>query len=208
MSLVRSGDHICCLFESNEEHLSIAARYIAEGLRQREHCLYSGASPAILRQFRERLADEGVDLEEMVQRGALTLATAAETHLAADHFDSERMLRMLSEKLETVMNAGFTGLRTCGDMSWLLDAPLGSEHVVIYEAMCTQFFQNSRAVGMCMYDRARLPSGLIDHALTTHPRLFAKGRCEPNHRDRSRHIIDRHRTSAAVQGTGGTVSPS
>jgi hypothetical protein len=196
MSLVRHGDHICCLFDTDQEHLDIAARYIADGLRQREHCLYCGWSMSVLRGFRDRLAKHGVDVDAMVKTGALTLATSTDLHLAGGRFDAEWMLRLLSEKLETVMNAGFTGLRTCGDMSWLLDEPRGMENVVIYEALCTQFFESSRAVGMCMYNRARLPPGLIADALSTHPTTFVHGRCEVNLLDRSHEIAAARRGAA------------
>ena len=206
MALVRTGDHICCLFNTEEEHLSIATRYIAEGLRQREHCLYAGRSPAVLARFEARLADEGIDVQRMVENGALTLATTADTHLAHGRFDSEWMLRMMNDKLEAVMNAGFTGLRTCGDMSWLLDDAPGAGDVVVYEALCTEFFKNTRAVGMCMYDRARLPAGLLDSALSTHPTTFVNGGCQRNHLDRSRQIIDAHRMTN--QGTGNCEADS
>ena len=200
MPLVRAGDHICCLFETDEEHLNIAAPYIADGLRQREHGLYCGWSTDILERFRTRLGEEGVDVDTMVKTGALTLATSIDLHLAGGRFDSEWMLRLLSDKLETVLNAGFTGLRTCGDMSWLLEEPRGMENIVIYEALCTQFFENSRAVGMCMYNRARLPPGLIDHALSTHPNLFTNGRSELNPLDRSHQLVAAHRAAAADHG--------
>lgn len=200
MSLVRHGDHICCLFDTDQEHLDIAARYISDGLRQREHCLYCGWSAKTLSAFCDRLAQEGVDVDAMVKKGALTLATSTDLHLAGGRFDSEWMLRLLSDKLETVMNAGFTGLRTCGDMSWLLDQPEGVENIVIYEALCTQFFENSRAVGMCMYDRARLPAELVEHALSTHPNTFSDGRYALNPLDRSREIAASHGITAADHG--------
>lgn len=55
-------------------------------------------------------------------------------------FDSERMLRMLNEAVEAALNDGFAGLRTCGDMSWLLDDAPGTQHVVEYESLLNQFF--------------------------------------------------------------------
>jgi hypothetical protein len=54
-------------------------------------------------------------------------------------------------------------------MSWLLAEPEGSEQVVEYEAFLNEFFRGVRAEGMCLFDRARLPAALIDHALATHP---------------------------------------
>ncbi|MBA3948918.1 MAG: MEDS domain-containing protein [Acidobacteria bacterium] len=55
------------------------------------------------------------------------------------------------------MNAGFTGLRTCGDMTWLLDEAPGSQQIVEYEAQLSQFFATVRALGMCQYNRHLLP---------------------------------------------------
>lgn len=50
------------------------------------------------------------------------------------------MLRMLNEAVEAALNDGFAGLRTCGDMSWLLDDAPGTQHVVEYESLLNQFF--------------------------------------------------------------------
>jgi hypothetical protein len=85
------------------------------------------------------------------------------------------MLRMLNQLLEETLNEGFTGLRTCGDMTWLLDRPPGSHQVVEYEALVTQLFKGVRAIAMCQYDRARLPAEMIDHALATHGTVVIDG---------------------------------
>ncbi len=52
--------------------------------------------------------------------------------------------------------------------------------MVEYEALLNQFFQNVRAVGMCQYDRRRVPAGLLDHALATHPSAVIDGRHTSN----------------------------
>jgi len=162
------GDHICALYETEEEQLAIAARYVAEGLRRGERCLFVGRSPALIQRFRLTLGKLGVDVSNMVQQRALIEATNAEAHLAGGHFDSERMLQLLNGALEAALNDGFQGLRTCGDMSWLVDKPQGAEQVVEYEALLNQFFRGVRAAGMCLFDCNRLPSDLMDHALATH----------------------------------------
>ena len=190
MTGAKIGDHICCVFHTDQEHFDIAASYIAEGLRGRQQCLYSAASPAALDRFKGHLASHGLDVEGAIGTGALLAKTARESHLRDGEFQSEAMLQMMGDQLESALNAGFVGLRTCGDMSWLLERPDATEDVVIYEALCSEFFRNSRAVGMCMYDRGRLPQGLLDHALSTHPCIVAGGACRPNPSDRSAEIIE------------------
>jgi hypothetical protein len=178
--MFKQGDHICVLYESEDEQLAVAAEYLAHGLRQGERCLYVADSREALDRFRVALAEAGIDAAAMVARGALLERTKAEAHLVDGRFDSERMLGLLDDAVEAALNDGFAGLRTCGDMSWLLDDVPGSEQVVEYEALLTQFFQNVRAVGMCQYDQRRLPAHLIAHGIDTHPLVVVDRRSGPN----------------------------
>jgi hypothetical protein len=180
------GQHICALYETADEQLAVAVAYIADGLRQRERCLYVSSSDAMLNEFALRLRESGIDVGDARQRGALMLRTSDEAHLAGGTFDSERMLRLLNDLVEEALNDGFVGLRTCGDMSWLIDAPLGSHLVVEYEAVLNQFFQNVRALGMCQYDCRRLPPALVERAaMDTHSSLVVQRRHGANPRFRA-----------------------
>jgi hypothetical protein len=86
------------------------------------------------------------------------------------------MLTMLNDAVEAALNDGFTGLRTCGDMSWLLgDAP-GSEQVHEYEALLNQFFSSVRGSGMCQYPRRLLAAAQLDMALSSHSTAVVGGR--------------------------------
>lgn len=174
-SRFRQGEHICALYDGEDEQIAIAVDYLADGLRRGERCLYVAQSRAALTRFCGALTEDGVDAADALQRGALHQATHAEAHLEGGHFDSERMMHLLNEAVESALRDGFVGLRTCGDMSWLLgDAP-GAEHVVEYEAFLTGFFQGLPASGMCQYDRRRLPGELVDHALSTHSSVVHEG---------------------------------
>lgn len=158
------GQHVCVFYDTPDEQVEVAALYVAEGLRKGERCLYAAATAADLDVFRQRLRALHIDPVPQEFSGALLLLTKEEAHLIDGCFDSERMLTMLNQAVEDALNDRFIGLRTCGDMSWLLDEAPGSSHVVAYEAMLNQFFRNVRALGMCQYDRRRLPAGLLDHA--------------------------------------------
>jgi hypothetical protein len=173
------GDHICTLFDTVEEQLAVAAEYIADGLARNERCMYVSHPKEALENFRQALGRQNVDVAAAESSGALLILPTAAAHLVDGHFDSERMLAMLNSAVEEALDAGFTGLRTCGDMSWLLDSPPGAEQVVEYEGLLNQYFHSVRALGMCQYDRTRLPAGLLDHALATHPSVVIAHR----HRD-------------------------
>lgn len=183
-TLFSHGNHICAVYETADEQLATAVEYVAEGLGRNERCLYVADAQTDLDQFRAALSRGGVDVAAEERRGALELRTTDSAHLVEGRFDCERMLGMLNDAVEASLDAGFGGLRTCGDMSWLLRGAPGSDQVVEYEAMLSQFFANVRALGMCQYDRSRLPAATIDMALATHPSVVAHGRHRANARYR------------------------
>ena len=164
----RQGEHICAVYETENEQLATAAEYLADGLRAGERVFYVAESPAAVKRFRAALTRCGVNAAAKAKQGALVESTHADAHLVDGRFDVERMMRLLNEAVESALNDGFAGLRTCGDMSWLLQKPAGAESVVEYEALLNQFFEGIRGAGMCQYDRRRLPPHFVDHALATH----------------------------------------
>jgi hypothetical protein len=48
------------------------------------------------------------------------------------------------------------------------------------EALLKCLFANCRAIGLCFYNRERMPLAVIDGALATHPITGSDGRCRPN----------------------------
>ena len=171
----RQREHICVLYDSPDEQRSVAAEYLADGLRQGQRCFYVAESVEALDQFHHVLRTAGIDVDQYLQSGALVEATHAEAHLVDGRFDSERMLASLNHAVESALNDGFAGLRTCGDMSWLLVHAPGSSQVVEYEALLNQFFKGVHGCGMCQYDRRRIPTRLLDHALATHSSTVIDG---------------------------------
>lgn len=169
------GDHVCAIHESSEEQARTAAQFVAEGLRVGDRCLFAGMSPEAIDRFCEQLAAQGIDVDKARRDGALLLRTSDQAHLQDGHFDGERMLRLLSQTLEDALDAGYSGLRTCGDMTWLLDHAPGEHQVAEYEALVTELFRSVRAVGMCQYDRTQLPATVLDQALATHGAVVIDG---------------------------------
>ena len=169
------GDHVCALFSNVQEQETVAAQFIAAGLRAGERCLFVGSSSVALQRFGDRLQADGVDAAAEQDRGALLLLTTQQAHLIDGCFDSERMLTMLNQAVEDALNDGFAGLRTCGDMTWLLDNSPGSHQVVEYEALITELFRKARALAMCQYDRSRLPAEILDYSLATHGTVVIDG---------------------------------
>lgn len=170
----QQGDHVCTLFSSPDEQLAAATDYIRQGLSRGERCLYvcGEQTPA---EFRAALVAAGIDVSHHEERGALVLLTKETGHLTGGSFSASRMISMLTSAVKDALEAGFTGLCAAGDMTWLLDEAPGSEELVKYEALLNHFYRSHRALGLCQYNRRRLPAAVLDHGMATHPTVRIEG---------------------------------
>ena len=78
----RQGEHICSLYDTEEEQLATAAAYLADGIWRGERGLYIGANRDAVLRFRAALGAAGLDAEALAERGALIELTHEETYLA------------------------------------------------------------------------------------------------------------------------------
>jgi hypothetical protein len=60
-------------------------------------------------------------------------------------------------------------------MSWLLDEVPGSERIAEYEARLNEFYPSRPALGLCLYNRDKLPPETLDHGMATHPHVRIAG---------------------------------
>lgn len=172
----RQGEHICSLYDTEEEQLAAAAAYLADGIWRGERGLYIGANRDAVLRFRTALGAAGLDAAALAERGALIELTHEDTYLSGGHFDPEQMMTMLRGSIEQAAADGFSGWRGCGEMSWVLSGAPGSEQVSVYEGVLHRFFSGTRACAMCQYNRQLLPPPLIDMALATHAIAVVDGR--------------------------------
>ncbi|SRR5581483_4327661 len=170
----QQGDHICTLYNDRDEQLAAAIEYLRGGLSRGERCLYVCCEHTP-DEFREGLRAAGIDVAAEEARGALLLLTKHDGHLKGGSFDPDKMITMLHGAVQDALDAGFAGLCAAGDMSWLLDEADGSDRIAEYEAKLNAFYPTSKALGLCLYNRNRLPPETLDHSLATHPHVRVDG---------------------------------
>ena len=162
------GDHVCALYSTTAERAREVARFLADGLRRGERCWYvaagdeSGSVGLALEQL-------GVDAAEQTRRSALRLLSREGAYAAHGHFNPESTLALFNDAIEQAYTDGFTGFRAAADMSWVLDCEDGAHQVIVYEALLKTLFANCRAIGLCLYDRTRMPLPVLNGVLHTHP---------------------------------------
>ena len=164
----KPGDHVCGIYSTTEELASEVARFLAAGLRNRERCWYIGAGDE-MDAVRAALGRLGVDVPANTRRGALQLISGDGAYIVQGCFNPEATIQVFNDAIEQAYTDGFTGFRAAAEMSWALNCADGAHQVIVYEALLKSLFATCRAIGLCLYDRQRMPLDVINGALSTHP---------------------------------------
>ena len=175
---LQPGDHICSVYESDEQLVSTAAAFLADGLTRNERCWYVPSADET-GAIRAAMEHRGVDVAAQSRRSALHLFDSNDTYIRGG-FDPEQTMRMFSEAIEQALTDGFNGFRAAADMSWALTVGGGTESLIAYEALLRILFSTSPATGLCLYDRRRMPLRVVNGALLTHPLVDVGGTCRQN----------------------------
>ncbi|TAM45864.1 MAG: PAS domain S-box protein [Acidobacteria bacterium] len=165
---LKPGDHLCCIYQSEEEHRAVLAPYLNQGLERREKVLYivdAHTGDAILGYLRER----GVAVDTFLASGQLAILTRKDAYLREGRFDPEHMIALLASETDRARTEGWSALRVTGEMTWALRGEPGSERLIEYESRLNDFFPGSACLAICQYDRRRFSPEVLLDVLHTHP---------------------------------------
>jgi hypothetical protein len=175
----KRGDHICAIYSTRDELTGEVAEFLADGLRSRERCWYVGTGDE-MDSVRLELRKRGIDVAAETRRHALHLISGAGAYIVHGAFDPEGTIQIFNDAIELAYTDGFTGFRAAAEMSWALECEDGPDQIIVYEALLKSLFASCRAIGLCLYDRTRMPLAIINGALATHPRAGSHGQHRPN----------------------------
>jgi signal transduction histidine kinase len=165
---LQAGDHLCCLYESEEEHRALLAPFLRQGLERHEKVLYI-VDDHTATQIMAYLSADGVEVKQYLQRGQLSVLSSAQTYAHQGMFEPERMIAFLRSETERAAGEGYIALRVSAEMSWALKKPPGSERIVEYEAKLNTFFPGNPCLAISQYDRRRFDPRVLLDILATHP---------------------------------------
>ncbi|NIO20505.1 MAG: hypothetical protein GTN76_07130, partial [Candidatus Aenigmarchaeota archaeon] len=163
---LRPESHLCCIYETEEEHQAILTSFLRHGLELGEKGLYivdANTAQVIL----GYLQDDGLNVESYITSGQLSILSAKDAYMRNRVFDPE-MITLLRAETERALADGFPALRVTGEMSWALQGLPGSERLIEYEAKLNQFLPSSKCLAICQYDGRRFAPALLLDVLTTH----------------------------------------
>jgi chemotaxis family two-component system sensor kinase Cph1 len=163
-------DHLCSIYESQQERFAVAISFIRIGLDRGEKCVYI-ADDGTLGDIREALQAERIDVDRATASKALALTTKEQAYLKRGSFDREWMFTFWKETTELAMSEGFSALRAIDERESVLRGTLGLERWIEYESRLTHSLSQSNCVALCQYNRRLFPPELILDVIRTHPIL-------------------------------------
>ena len=167
-------DHLCSIYESQEEYLSVAIPFIRIGLDRGEKCIYV-ADDGTKDVVREAMHAEGIDVERAIASRALVLTTKDQTYLKRRSFDPDWMFSFWKEATVSAMKEGFSLLRATGETEWLLTQSSELEHWIEHESRVTHTLSENHCFALCQYNRHRFPPEVILNVIRTHPIVIYRG---------------------------------
>jgi PAS domain S-box-containing protein len=162
------GLHLCCLYETEEEHRAVLTPYLRQGLEKGEKLVYiadAHTREAVL----QYLTDDGFEPGAFVTGGQLVFTTPEETYLREGSFDPDKMITFLGSATDLAVAEGYPAFRVTGEMTWALRGAPGSDRLIEYESKLNDFFPGSKCLAICQYDRRRFEPPVLLDVLSTHP---------------------------------------
>jgi KaiC/GvpD/RAD55 family RecA-like ATPase len=167
-------DHVCLIYETQEEQLAAVVPYIKVGLERGEKCIYildDNTRDWIV----EALRSGGIDVDPALNSGALTPLNKQETYLKHGIFDPDQTIEHFREATSRAKQEGYSALRVTGEMTWVLGGELGADRLMEYVSDLNYFFSDNEVIALCQYNRRRFGPEEIMGVIYTHPMLISGG---------------------------------
>jgi hypothetical protein len=170
--------HICAFFHSNEERNRLLMPFFREGFERGEK-LFHIVDGRLRHSHLCACREAGIDVEAGEASGQLEVRTWEEAYLRDGYFDGDRMIRILTDVLES--NRDRYGLtRLMGNMEWALETVPGVTDIVEYETKLNFVTPRFPDPIVCVYDLNRHSGSVVMDILRTHPMVIIGGVLQEN----------------------------
>ncbi len=171
--------HVCLIFENEDQRRRTVSEFLAAGVRQKEMVRYfaDATSPETVRAW---LVEKGVEVAAAEESGAFAISNAVSAYCPGGSFEPKVPIAGAMQRYIVAERDGFTGVRTSGEMSWVLKGNRGSERFLEYEALLNTISIDFSHTGMCQYDARLFDGATLFNVLQVHPFMVAQGQVVRN----------------------------
>lgn len=175
---LKESRHICAFFHSKEEQNRVLMPFFKEGIDRGEKIFHIVDG----RNRDEHLCAcraGGLTQESPESSAQLEVRTWEESYLRDGYFDGDRMIRILTETVESNREKHKL-TRLMGDMEWALETAPGVTAIIEYETKLNLITPNLPDPIVCVYDLNRHSGSVVMDVLRTHPMVIIGGVLQDN----------------------------
>lgn len=162
-----AGDHVCSIYETEDEHRQVVSAFLRRALCMGERVLYV-TDTHTPEEILSTLSGLREPLETYLKRGQL-IFLPSEAYLTPDgRFDPAAVIAKLDEEARRAVEAGFNGLSATGEMTWALRYGVSMEELHTYERMVQQASAGRKWLALCQYPRDAFNTESLQPLLSLH----------------------------------------
>jgi hypothetical protein len=173
------GIHMCLIYDRDDDRQKIVSEYMTAGLKQGEQIRYltDTTAPEVVESW---FLEAGVEFSEAGENPPLKIFSAENAYCPNGQFNPRELIPTLLPRYELAKKAGYTGQRSCGEMTWALKGIPGSDRLFEYEALLNTVVAHFPHSGMCQYDARRFDGATLFNVLKVHPWMIVRGKVVQN----------------------------
>ena len=161
------GDHICCFYSGLDERDRILLSYLRAGVRDGDKCV------CLIDATDSEAMRVKIDHRHQASPKQLVIEAATNAYLHQGRFSHDYMVGYLAETVNTALVSDrFPFVRAVGEMSWVLEEPLGADELFIYERAINDFAPRYPQALLCMYGWRRFSGGMLFEAVKIHSKIL------------------------------------
>lgn len=163
--------HMCMIYDNEAQRRKIVSEYLAAGFERGETVRYV-TDTTTPEEVRSWLLESGVELPE---DKSFSIFKAESFYCPSGQFNPQELINGMLSRFELLQKAGYSGVRSCGEMSWVLRNILGSDSLLEYEVLLNTVTGTFPHLGMCLYDARLFDGATLFKILQVHPYMIAQG---------------------------------
>lgn len=165
------GDHISCIYRTNDELFSAIIPFFIDGLNKGNKCIYilgEQSQDEVIKAF----TDSGVDLLPYILKKDFIFASHKDIYFKNNNFNIKNVTSNLVAEESKAMEQGYTGLRVAGS-AWSIinESPILSDFVE-YEKLVNEFLESSFITAMCLYKESLFENKALIDTIYSHPLIY------------------------------------
>ena len=168
--------HLCLIYDDEAQRQKIVSAYLAVGVKRGEIVRYF-ADTTTPDDVHAWLMEMGMELKD---DNALQVIKAENAYCPSGSFVPQQVINNAVSRYAMAKEAGYTGSRVSGEMSWALRDIPGSERLLEYEIGLNMIEDDFPHIGMCQYDARLFDGATLFQILQVHPYMIAQGRIVRN----------------------------